>query len=126
MLFTEQRLKHYRLPIVILLLLGFMLVLWQVAHWTRNNELGTLQRALELNLSRYTLSLKGELEKYQNLPALLATDRSFKEVLYNPRNRVVSETPKNDASTRSHCIFIIFLPISLRFDSSLGKFVTQN
>ena len=91
-LFTEQRLKHYRLPIVILLLLGFMLVLWQVAHWTRNNELGTLQRALELNLSRYTLSLKGELEKYQNLPALLATDRSFKEVLYNPRNRVVSET----------------------------------
>ena len=22
-------------------------------------------------------------------------------------NRVVSETPKNDASTRSHCIFII-------------------
>ena len=24
-------------------------------------------------------------------------------------NRVVSETPKNDASTRSHCIFIIQL-----------------
>jgi len=22
-------------------------------------------------------------------------------------NRVVSETPKNDASTRSHCIFVI-------------------
>ena len=24
-------------------------------------------------------------------------------------NRVVSETPKNDASTRSHCIFVIQL-----------------
>lgn len=24
-------------------------------------------------------------------------------------NRVVSETPKNDASTRSHCIFIVMI-----------------
>ena len=27
-------------------------------------------------------------------------------------NRVVSETPKNDASTRSHCIFIIQIEAS--------------
>ncbi|MEH6472347.1 MAG: ATP-binding protein [Halopseudomonas sp.] len=89
MLQTELGLKHYRLPIIILLLGVFALILWQVASWTRGNELNTLQRSLELNLSRYTLSLKSELDKYQNLPALLATDRTFKEVLYNADNRVI-------------------------------------
>ncbi len=84
--------KHYRLLIVLLLLGVFAVTLWQVARWTRDNELGALQRSLELDLSRYTLSLKNELDKYQNLPALLATDRSFKEVLYNPGNALIVAT----------------------------------
>ncbi|MFT6914013.1 MAG: two-component system C4-dicarboxylate transport sensor histidine kinase DctB [Motiliproteus sp.] len=86
---VERGVKRYRLPIVLLLLGVFALTLWQVASWTRHNELGNLQRALELNLSRYILSLNGELEKYQNLPALLATDRSFKELLYNPESAAI-------------------------------------
>ncbi len=89
--YAEQGGKHYRLLTVMLLLGAFVLILWQVAHWTRSNELGTLQRALELNLSRYTLSLQGELEKYQHLPALLATERSFKELLYSPESTVLSQ-----------------------------------
>ncbi|WP_421868523.1 ATP-binding protein [Motiliproteus sp.] len=84
--------KKYRLMAVILLLVTFALILWQVASLTRQVELDNLRRSLDQNLSRYTLSLKNELEKYQNLPALLATDRSFKNVLYNPDNRVLVGT----------------------------------
>lgn len=84
--------KRRRLPLIIMLLLMFVLVLWQIASWTRSNELLSLQRSLDLDLSRYTLSLQSELEKYQSLPALLATDRSFKEVLYNRDNAVLVDT----------------------------------
>ncbi|MEH6650279.1 MAG: ATP-binding protein [Motiliproteus sp.] len=84
--------KRHRLPLVIMILLVFVLVLWQVASWTRSNELRSLQHSLDLDLSRYTLSLQGELEKYQSLPALLATDRFFKEVLYNRDNAVLVDT----------------------------------
>ncbi|MEH6824059.1 MAG: ATP-binding protein [Motiliproteus sp.] len=94
MAYAEQGGGH-RLPVVIALLGGIVLILWQVAVWTRSNELGLLQRSLELNLSRYTLSLKSELEKYQNLPALLARDRSFKEALYDPDNSIVVATLNN-------------------------------
>ena len=67
---VERGWQQYRLAAVILLLGVFALVLWQVASWTRESELESLQRSLEQNLSRYTLSLQNELEKYQNLPAL--------------------------------------------------------
>ena len=86
---TDLGFKAYRWPAAILLLAVYALVLWQVTNWTRENELEALQRSLEQNLSRYSLSLKSELEKYQNLPALLATDSSFKELLYNPDNAVL-------------------------------------
>ncbi len=85
-------LKQHRMPAVVLLLLLFALILWQVASWTRSSELRQLQHSLDLDLSRYTLSLKSELDKYQSLPALLATDRFFKEVLYNADNPVLVDT----------------------------------
>ena len=34
-------------------------------------------------------------------------DQALKLLFIGDTNRAVSETPKNDASTRSHCIFII-------------------
>lgn len=85
-------LKQHRLSVVIFLLLLFTLILWQVASWTRSNELAGLQRSLELDVSRYTLSLKSELDKYQTLPALLATDQFFKEVLSSADNPALVDT----------------------------------
>ena len=76
--------RHLRLPVAIVLLVAYLLLIWQVAAFTRSTELRLLQDHIEANLGRYTLSLNSELEKYRSLPALLATNDSLQTVLAAP------------------------------------------
>ncbi|HEY5717289.1 MAG TPA: ATP-binding protein [Motiliproteus sp.] len=82
--------KHLRLPVALVLLVVFLLLLWQVSAYTRNSELGKLQAHIETNLARYTLSLNSELDKYRSLPALLATNDSLQRVLSSPQDLLLS------------------------------------
>ncbi|WP_207060801.1 ATP-binding protein [Motiliproteus sp. SC1-56] len=78
--------KRLGLSLILLLTLLFAFTVWQSATLTRQNELQALYQQIEADLSRYRLSLRSELEKYQSLPELLATHRELVQVLQAPDN----------------------------------------
>ena len=67
-----------------LVLLGLVLVLWQTAHWSRQLALQSLQQQSQHQLRLFVANLQGQLEKYEFLPELLATNSLLVNFLHNP------------------------------------------
>ncbi len=74
--------SNWLLLLVILSTFGF--VLWQTAHWTRQAALENLQRASQHQLNLYISNLQGQLQKYEYLPELLATNTKLIQQLKRP------------------------------------------
>lgn len=73
------------------LLLGFGLLmsasLWQTYHWVLDNELNRLQQRVDADLRRYAVTLSNEIDKFQSLPHLLATNPDLEWLLLAPQNQ---------------------------------------
>lgn len=67
-----------------LVLLGLVLVLWQAAHWSRQLALENLQQQSQHQLRLFVANLQGQLEKYEFLPELLATNSLLINFLQHP------------------------------------------
>ncbi len=64
-----------------------VLGLWQIGKWSREAALGDLQEANRQELHRYVQHLQGQLEKYEFLPGVLATNKRLVHLLQNPGDR---------------------------------------
>jgi len=79
--------KHYqqrKLIFTLLVLLVIVLALWQVGSWKREAALAELQESSKQELRRYVLHLQGQLEKYEFLPGVLATNKRLVRLLQDP------------------------------------------
>jgi len=76
--------RYRRHGIWFLVLLGLVLVLWQTGHWSRQLALETLQQKSQHQLRLFVANLEGQLEKYEFLPELLATNSLLVNFLQNP------------------------------------------
>jgi two-component system C4-dicarboxylate transport sensor histidine kinase DctB len=83
--------RRTRVTIVVMIIGLLAATLWQAARWTQQRELQNLEDHLRADLGRYTLSLKRELEKYENIPALLATNDNLLKVLIDSHQHPQSE-----------------------------------
>lgn len=63
------------------------LALWQVGSWKREAALDSLQESSRQELRRYVLHLQGQLEKYEFLPVVLASNKRLVHLLLNPGDR---------------------------------------
>ncbi|PUD98861.1 MAG: hypothetical protein C3L25_10960 [Candidatus Sedimenticola endophacoides] len=61
-------------------------MLWQFIDWSRERALGELERKSRAQLQLYTSHLQGQLEKYEFLPELLATNERLVNRLRDPGN----------------------------------------
>lgn len=85
-LFSETGSNRWRQrPKMVLLLLFVMaFALWQVGSWKREAVLDELEESSRQELRRYVLHLQGQLEKYEFLPGVLASNKSLVHLLLNP------------------------------------------
>ncbi len=68
----------------LLLLCAFLFILWLTAHWSRENALDELQQQAGQELIRYFDHLQGQLEKYEFLPMVLASNKRLITLLQHP------------------------------------------
>ena len=71
-------------PVIPLIVLGMILFSWQVATLTRDKAVRTLEEESQQQLNLYVTALQGQLEKYEFLPELLATNNRLVQLLKNP------------------------------------------
>jgi len=79
----------YRLFPLLLGLLALILILLQTAQLSQRQALATLQSRAEADLNRYALSVQQKLDRYKDLPRLLATHSNFRTALTQPENPAV-------------------------------------
>lgn len=60
--------------------------LWQFSLWVKTNELGKLEQRVDSDVKRYAATLKNEIEKFQSLPPLLATNPELTSFLSSFQN----------------------------------------
>lgn len=78
---NRGRARRYR-PLTLLLVgIVFLLVLIQAAYLSRQQALSELQQRAEADLARYALSVQQKLDRYKDLPRLLATHSSLRQAL---------------------------------------------
>lgn len=75
-----------RLVSLFLLLLTFLLIIGQTAAISRKQGLAELQQRSQTDLNRYRLSLNQTLERFRNMPELLATHWDLIKLLQQPDN----------------------------------------
>ncbi|MBY4675593.1 PAS domain S-box protein [Marinobacterium sp. CAU 1594] len=68
----------------VLLALVFLLLIGQTASLSRNQALAELQQRSQTNLNRYMLALDQKLDRYRDLPNLLATHSDLVNLLLAP------------------------------------------
>ncbi|MCG8427205.1 MAG: ATP-binding protein [Chromatiales bacterium] len=80
--------SRYRIsrPVLYAVIVVLILFVWQVAMLTREQALENLERESRQQLNLYVASLQGQLEKYEFLPELLATNRRLVQLLKDPAN----------------------------------------
>ena len=61
--------------------------LWQIGIWSREIALQKLDDTSRQELHRYVQHLQGQLEKYEILPGILATNKRLVNLLQNPGDR---------------------------------------
>ncbi|MEW7977084.1 MAG: hypothetical protein AB2814_06500 [Candidatus Sedimenticola endophacoides] len=66
-------------------------LLCQFIDWSRERALGELERKSRAQLQLYTSHLQGQLEKYEFLPELLATNERLVNRLRDPGNAAEAE-----------------------------------
>ena len=72
--------------LVLALLVGAGLVVWQATRLARDNALAGLHETARQNLELYATHIEGELAKFEYLPALLSTQYELVRLLREPRN----------------------------------------
>lgn len=83
---TRVRQSH-RFLLLLSALLVLVLILLQTAQLSQRQALERLQSRAEADLNRYALSVQQKLDRYKDLPRLLATHSSFRVALAQPDNR---------------------------------------
>ena len=83
---TRVRQSH-RFLLLLSALMVLVLVLLQTARLSQRQALERLQSRAEADLNRYALSVQQKLDRYKDLPRLLATHSSFRVALAQPDNR---------------------------------------
>jgi len=78
--------RSYRPLSVLLGVLVLAMILLQTAQLSQRQALATLHGRAEADLNRYALSVQQKLDRYKDLPRLLATHSHFKEALAQPEN----------------------------------------
>ena len=78
--------KTHRQLLLVAVLSLFVLILWQTAHWSRQLALENLQQQNQHQLKLFVANLEGQLEKYEFLPELLATNSLLLNFLQNPND----------------------------------------
>lgn len=85
---TPER-HNYRFLPLFLGLMALALILLQTAQLSQRQALATLQSRAEADLNRYALSVQQKLDRYKDLPRLLATHSNFRTALAQPENPAV-------------------------------------
>lgn len=80
------RWRLYQIPLLIALVLLAVGSLWQFYHWVLDTELNKLQQQVESSIRRYSVTLSNEIDKFQSLPHLLATNPDLEWLLLAPQN----------------------------------------
>ncbi|MCB1881598.1 MAG: sensor histidine kinase [Gammaproteobacteria bacterium] len=84
--------RHKRRVLWLLVLIAFALALWRTENWNRETALANLQESSRQELRRYVLHLQGQLEKYEFLPGVLASNKPLVYLLQHPgdQERIVA------------------------------------
>ena len=84
--------RHKRRVLWLLVLIAFALALWRTENWNREAALTNLQESSRQELRRYVLHLQGQLEKYEFLPGVLASNKPLVYLLQHPgdQERIVA------------------------------------
>ncbi|GAA0793034.1 ATP-binding protein [Marinobacterium sediminicola] len=72
---------RYRPLTLLLVAVAFLLVLMQTAYLSRQQALSELQHRAEADLARYALTVQQKLDRYKDIPRLLATHSSLRQAL---------------------------------------------
>ena len=75
--------RQHRLLISVLAVVVFVLIIGQTASLSRSQAMDALQTRSQADLSRYVLSLKQKLDRYDKLPSLLSTHSLLQDALAN-------------------------------------------
>jgi len=78
--------KSHRHLLLVALILPLVLILWLTAHWSRQIALENLQQQNQHQLKLFVANLQGQLEKYEFLPELLATNSLLLNFLQYPND----------------------------------------
>lgn len=78
--------KSHRKLLFVAVAALFGLVLWMTGHWSRQIALENLQHQNQHQLKLFVASLKGQLQKYEILPELLATNSLLLNFLQYPND----------------------------------------
>ena len=68
------------------MVLAYLLVLWQGTTWISRNSVEQLAEKGRYQLNLYVSHLRGLLDKYEYLPALLSTNADARDLLAHPRD----------------------------------------
>ncbi|WP_116475319.1 sensor histidine kinase [Zobellella maritima] len=73
---------------LLLLLLGMVLLAYGLSSWARNQAMEQARTRADANLSRYMLNLQHQLDRYKDLPRLLANQEQLVQLLQSPDDPV--------------------------------------
>ena len=79
-----SRLRRYRPLSMLLLVILFLIVMMQVAYLSRQQALEDLQHQAVANMGRYVLSVQQKLDRYKDLPQVMASHSRLREALVHP------------------------------------------
>lgn len=84
--------RHKGRVLWLLVLIAMGLALWRIGNWNREAALADLQESSRQELRRYVLHLQGQLEKYEFLPGVLASNKRLVHLLQHPgdKERIVA------------------------------------
>lgn len=80
----KAELQRYRWMVALLSALVYLLIAWQTTVEVERKAITALATSGANQLNLYTSHLKGELEQFQKLPSLIATDPRLLGVLHDP------------------------------------------
>lgn len=73
-----------------------LLSIWSAGHWTRNLELQRITKKANNALNVYVGDLQSELDKFEALPQILATNPLFIDLLQNPTNGLLLDKTNSE------------------------------
>ena len=83
---AAERKYRWSGTITFIVLVGMLFVAWQSAKISGENAIVNLQDLSRQQLNLYVANLQGQLEKYESLPELLATNKRLIQILEDPVN----------------------------------------